>query len=101
MNLTRLNHFIALGQSGKKADIDLLMHALVTRDDLATCKLVDYALSHVSSLEGVERLRHYLFNGHRSQRNYAALYFKRRGFVDILDEAFAQGKIDWKQAFAE
>ena len=101
MNLTRLNQFIALGQSGKPADIDLLMHALTARDDLATCKLVDFALSHVRSREGVERLRYYLFHGLRLQRNYAALYFKRRGFVDTLGEAFTQGKIDWDQGFAE
>jgi hypothetical protein len=101
MNLGRLNHFIAMGTSGKTEDVDLLMHALVSRDDLATFKLVDYALSHVNTPEGVERLRHYLFNGLRSQRNYAALYFKRRGFSDTLQEALAKGKIDWEQGFAE
>jgi len=101
MNLTRLHHFIALGQSGKRADIDHLMQALVTRNDLATFKLVDYALSHVDTQEGVESLRHYLFNGLRLQRNYAALYFKRRGFTDTLQEALAHGKIDWDQGFSE
>jgi len=101
MTLTRLHHFIALGQSGKKSDIDQLMHFLVTQDDLATSKLVDYALSHVSTQEGIERLQHYLFQGLRSQRNFAALYFKRRGFFDILFEALHQGKIDWDQGFSE
>jgi hypothetical protein len=101
MNLTRLHHFIALGQSGSKDDIDMLMHALVSSHDLATCKLVDFAMSHVSSPQGVERLRYYLFNGLPVQRNYAALYFKRRGFADTLQEALASGAIDWKQGFAE
>jgi hypothetical protein len=101
MTPNRLDHFIALGTSGRSEDIDRLMHALVTQDDLATYKLVDYALSHVSTAEGVQRLRHYLFNGLRPQRNYAALYFKRRGFTDTLHEALDQGKIDWDQGFAE
>jgi hypothetical protein len=101
MTLHRLHHFITLGQSGAPADVDLLMGALVTQADLSTYKLVDYALSHVSTSEGVSRLRYYLFQGQRPQRNYAALYFKRRGFTDILQEALAQGKIDWDQGFAE
>jgi hypothetical protein len=101
MTNTRINHFVALGNSGKPEDIDLLMHALITQDDLATYKLVDFALSHVSTDEGVQHLRHYLFNGLRPQRNYAALYFKRRGFTDTLQEALSQGKIDWDQGFAE
>jgi hypothetical protein len=101
MTSTRLNHFIALGISGKPEDIDLLMHALVIQDDLVTYKLVDFALSHVSTDEGVQRLRYYLFNGLRPQRNYAALYFKRRCFTDTLQEALYQGKIDWDQGFAE
>jgi hypothetical protein len=90
-----------MGTSGSPEDIDLLMHALLTHDDLATYKLVDYALSHVRTPAGVQRIRHYLFEGLRSQRNYAALYFKRRGFTDTLHEALAQGKIDWDQGFAE
>lgn len=97
----RFQHFIALGQSGKIADVDLLMTALVTQNDLATSKLVDYALSLVTTREGIERLRHYLFNGVRPQRNFAALYFKRRGFADTLVEALQQGKIDWDQGFSE
>jgi hypothetical protein len=101
MSLHRLHHFIALGQSGAPADIDLLMGTLVAQADLSTFKLVDYALSHVTNAEGVSRMRHYLFHGQRPQRNYAALYFKRRGFADLLHEALAQGKIDWEQGFAE
>ena len=101
MTLHRLHYFIALGQSGNPPDIDLLMEALVAQADLSTYKLVDYALSHVTTAEGVSRLRHYLFHGQRTQRNYAALYFKRRGFADLLQEALAQGKIDWEQGFAE
>ena len=51
--------------------------------------------------DGAARLRHYLFHGAPIQRNYAALYFKRRGRVALLDEAVQQGKIDAVQGFAE
>jgi hypothetical protein len=100
MTQNRLDYFISLGISGRSEDIDLLMQALITQNDLATFKLVDFALSHVSTTEGVQRLRYYLFQGLRPQRNYAALYFKRRGFVDTLQEALNQGAIDWEQGFA-
>lgn len=101
MTLHRLHHFIALGQSGSPADIDLLMSALLAQADLSTFKLVDFALSHVTAPEGVSRLRFYLFHGQHLQRNYAALYFKRRGYTDLLHEALTQGKIDWEQGFSE
>jgi hypothetical protein len=37
----------------------------------------------------------------RIQRNYAALYFKRRGAKNILKEAVKQGCIDKLQAFSK
>ena len=99
-NLARYTDFIARGISGRPADVDLLMDALASRDDLATTRLVDYALSLVDTRVGRQRLNHYLFNGTQVQRNYAALYFKRRGLVGPLDEAIAQGKIDREQAYS-
>jgi len=98
---SRYNEYIDLGTSGKKEDVDFLMHALISRNDLATSKLVDYALSLVATREGIERLRHYLFNGLQTQRNYAALFFKRRGHLDVLDEAVGLGEIDREQAYAK
>jgi hypothetical protein len=98
--LERFNHFLALGSAGAPAGVDFLMAALVAQDDFATSRLVDYALSQVETRAGRERLVHYLFHGSPQQRNYAALYFKRRGRVDLLDEAVAQGKIDTLQAYA-
>ncbi|MDR3576471.1 MAG: hypothetical protein P4L50_21610 [Anaerolineaceae bacterium] len=98
--LYRYDEFIARGASGQVEDVDLLMHELVSRDDLATSRLVDYALSLVTALEGRQRIKHYLYNGAQIQRNYAALYFKRKGLIDLLDEAVAQGKIDREQAYA-
>lgn len=93
--------FVALGNSGKTEDVDRLMDALALKDDLATTKLVDYALGLVDTREGRARLRHYLFNGSQQQRNYAALYFKRRGQVDLLVEAVALGRVDEKQAYSK
>jgi hypothetical protein len=96
---SRFTTFVCLGQSGKRSDIDRLMTELVTRDDMATAKLIDYALSLVATREGMAALREYLFQGLPQQRNYAALFFKRKGHLDLLDEAVAQGKIDHKQAY--
>ncbi len=96
----RYDHFRALGLSGAAHDVDALMHALVAHDDLATSRLVDFALGLVDTRDGTARLRHYLFHGAPIQRNYAALYFKRRGRTALLEEAVAQGRIDWAQAFS-
>lgn len=98
--LARYEEFVARGISGRKMDVDCLMEALISRDDLATSRLVDFALSLVNTREGIARLNEYLFNGTQMQRNYAALYFKRRGQVDLLDEAVAQGRIDREQAYS-
>ena len=100
-SLTRYAAFVATGNSGLSADVDALMAALVAQDDIATTRLVDFALSLVETPPGRQRIRHYLFNGARIQRNYAALYFKRRGWLDVLDEAVALGLIDNLQAYSK
>lgn len=97
----RYASFVAWGNAGKIDDVDQLMDALALNNDLATTKLVDYALGLVDTREGRARLRHYLFNGSQQQRNYAALYFKRRGQVDLLVEAVTLGKIDEEQAYSK
>ena len=97
----RYASFVTWGNAGKTEDVDRLMDVLVMNDDLATTKLVDYALGLVDTRDGRARLRHYLFNGSQQQRNYAALYFKRRGLVDFLDEAIALGLIDQAQAYSK
>lgn len=93
--------FVALGKSGTAQAVDQLMQVLVSRDDLGTSKLVDYALSLVNQSAGVAQIRHYLFHGNPQQRNFAALYFKRRGQEDLLSEAVALGRIDLHQAFSK
>ena len=99
--INRYASFVGWGNSGKTEDVDRLMDALALSDDLATTKLVDYALGLVDTREGRARLHHYLFHGSQQQSNFAALYFKRRGLVDLLDEAVALGRIDERQAYSK
>lgn len=89
----------ARGERGLPEDVDYLMEMLVN-GDAAVSKLVDYSLGLVRGKDGVERLRHYLFHGKTMQRNYAALYFKRREDTIILEEAVRLGAIDWEQGFS-
>lgn len=96
---SRIQIFASLAQSGTRADIDQLMAELSRNHDIATSKVIDYALSLVNNREGIAALRTYLFQGDQIQRNFAALFFKRKGRLDMLDEAVAQGKIDEKQAY--
>ncbi|MCL4504832.1 MAG: alpha/beta hydrolase [Chloroflexi bacterium] len=97
----RYGAFVALGTAGRRDCVDQLMAALAAQDDVATTKLVDFAVGLVNTPEGSERVRHYLLYGSARQRNYAALYFKRRGNHRVLDEAVARGIIDREQAYAE
>ena len=98
-NSGRFDQFVTIGASGTVADVDFLMDALSSKDDIATTRLVDYALSLVETVEGADRMQHYLFNGTQRQRNYAALYFKRLNEFGILREALVQGKVDDLQVF--
>jgi hypothetical protein len=88
-------------KSGRAPDVDYLMQTLDVDTTLAACKMIDYALGLVVSTEGRDRIRHYLFDGSQIQRNYAALYFKRRGAELVLDEAVQRGCIDETQAYAK
>ena len=93
--------FAALGRSGTAADVDALMCHLHEQVDFTTTRLVDFGLGLVNTQEGAGRIRHYLFHGAKIQRNYAALYFKRRDELALLNEAVAQGKIDEIQAYLQ
>ena len=97
--INRYDHFRALGQSGGPHDVDTLMRHLHEQVDFTTTRLVDFALDLVNTEDGADRLRHYLFHGALIQRNYAALYFKRRQEFALLNEAVAQGQIDEIQAY--
>ncbi len=86
--------------SGRASDVDFLMEHLEWSHTFSRCKVIDFALSLVSSAEGQARLGHFLFNGSQIQRNYAALYFKRRGDAQLVDEAVQCGCIDEIQAYS-
>lgn len=87
--------------AGSRADVDFLMRHLDANRTFGGRKMLDYALGLVASAEGKERMRHFLFNGSPVQRNYAALYFKRRGTQHLLDEAVRLGCIDGTQAYSK
>ncbi|MBD2458030.1 hypothetical protein H6G80_28690 [Nostoc sp. FACHB-87] len=99
--IDRYDAFVAMARAGGVSDIDTLMDNLEHDRNSATCKLIDFTLGLVDTHEGKDRIRHYLFNGTQIQRNYAALYFKRRGITDILREAVSRGCIDRVQAFSK
>ena len=99
--INRYEIFVAYGKKGGKSDVDSLMQALENSQDMATVKLVDYALSLVNNSLGKDRIKHYLFNGTYIQRNYAALYFKRIKGREVLTEAVKLGCIDRVQAFSK
>lgn len=89
-----------IARSGRGSDIDILMENLDMGQSFLQCKMIDYALGCVSSEEGRERIRYFLFNGSRIQRNYAALYFKRLGMLPVIEEAVQEGCIDEIQAYS-
>lgn len=67
---------------------------------IANSKLIDFALGHVDSEEGVKVMEYYLFHGTQIQRNYCTLYFGRRGEYPLIRKAYDKGLIDAKQAFS-
>jgi len=89
-----------LATTGRTCDVDALMQRLDDRASFTECKLIDHALGLVEARAGRQRIHHYLYAGNPIQRNYAALFFKRRGATDILTEAVAAGAIDAVQAYA-
>ncbi len=98
---SRYDDYVALGSTGRTEDIDFLMNELVSNNREASTKLIDFSLGLVNKRDGIRRMEHYLFNGNQTQRNYAALYFKRRGNNALLENALKKGKIDKVQARAK
>lgn len=96
----KLQQLIEYAESGNESDVDRIVSNLKPASDFAMTRFVDFALSVVKFEAGKERIRFYLFHGTQIQRNYASLYFNRRGEWDCVKEAFDQGLIDEVQAFA-
>jgi hypothetical protein len=93
-----MTEIVQRAKNGTETDIDFLMEMLTEETSLAVCKTIDFAIGLVNNQAGCSRIRYYLFSGNPVQRNYAALYFKRRGNEGILDKAITLKRIDKEQA---
>jgi hypothetical protein len=89
------------GNRGRARDVDRIMTVLLLHDDLVILKSADFALHLVQSRRGKQQIIYYLFNGRSRQRNYAALWCKRRGKNGYLDRAYQLGLIDAHQAYVK
>ncbi|MFN8240418.1 MAG: hypothetical protein U0X39_06650 [Bacteroidales bacterium] len=96
----QLQDLIDKAESGSGTDIDFIMMNLTPESTFAVTRYVDFALGLVTTRLGIKRIEHYLFNGTQIQRNYASLFFNRRGDWEVVKRAFNQGLIDEIQAFA-
>jgi len=95
-----LNTILNYARSGTADDIDLIMNDLTLESSLPTTRYIDFALSCVTTTEGINRIKHYLFNGSQIQRNYACLFFNRMHEWPIVKKAFDLGLIDEIQAYS-
>ena len=84
---------------GEGANMDAVM-AILDRADLPETRAVDFYLGLTDNPAGEERLEWYLFGGSRRQRNYCALFFARRNRWDLVNRAYSEGKIDYRQAYS-
>jgi helix-turn-helix protein len=100
MTGNRKEHFVDRAKKGTRTDVHFLMDHLRMDQDMATIKLVDLSLDHVANEEGVQVIRHFLFNGTTIQKNYSATHFRRKGNRQVILEAWEAGAIDHIQAFA-
>ena len=96
----QLYDLIISAEKGEPSDIDFIMQNLSAETTFEMTRYVDFALGLVINEEGITRIEHYLFNGSQIQRNYASLFFNRRGDWEIVKKAYNQGLIDEIQAFA-
>ncbi|MFA5007487.1 MAG: hypothetical protein WC509_08525 [Candidatus Izemoplasmatales bacterium] len=95
-----IEDFVTLAKRGTGDAVDEIMDRLNENMTIPDSKRIDFALGFVTSPEGVNALRTYLFEGTQVQRNYCALYFNRREDFMIVREAYDRGLIDMKQVFS-
>lgn len=80
-------------QIGRISDINYLMRDIDTKVNKFGSTIILYVLYCIVSHEGRARVAHFLFNGNRMQRNYAALCLTQWGYRDIVDIAIEEKKI--------
>lgn len=88
------------GKRGTIKVVDHIMQVLLSDGVIATIKSVDFAIDLVRHPDGIQQIHYYLFNGCHRQRNYAALWCKRRQQTGFLVWACQRGLMDENQAFA-
>jgi hypothetical protein len=96
----QLYELIIKAENGDPNDIDFIMQNLNSQVTFAMTRFVDFSLGLVTNEKGIVRIEYYLFNGSQIQRNYASLYFNRRGDWEKVKKAFNLGLIDEIQAYA-
>ena len=96
-----LSYYKKRALSGQISDVDFLMNQLQDNDDICSAKIIDYSLGLVTDNSGVEQIKYYLFNGSKIQRNYAAVYFKRKKDTGLLKLAVSKGLIETELAFSK
>ena len=94
----KLRELIDLALEGKKENIDRIFNELNENSTIELTRYVDFALSLVENEAGILRIEYYLFNGSLMQRNYASLFFNRRGDYHLIEKANKEGLIDHLQA---
>lgn len=92
--------FTLLAKEGTKENIDFLMNQLNENSSFFMTRLIDFSLGQIETTDGIEHLKHYLFNGSRIQRNYAALTLNRIDEWKSVQKAYKAGLVDEIQTFA-
>lgn len=100
MSKTMLQNYIDLAKEGTSESIGRIMADLTMETPIVETKFIDFALSFVSSEEGLAVMEEYLFKGSQIQRNYATLFFARLGEYLLIRKAYDMGLIDLRQAFS-
>ena len=95
-----LEYYVALAKEGTKDGVSAIMKKLNKNMTVGESKIIDFALGHVDTQEGIDAMKYFLFYGTQIQRNYCALYFGRKDEYILVRKAYEQGLIDARQAFS-
>lgn len=94
MKTTNLESLLSLAKSGSKEDVKSILSYLNGTTTLQESREIDFALSQVETLEGIEEIKKQLFIGTQMQRNYCALCLSRMQEHFIVRKALDEGLID-------
>lgn len=94
MKTTNLEILLSFAKSGSKEDVKSILSYLNSNTTLQETREIDFALSQVETLEGIEEIKDQLFIGTQMQRNYCALCLSRIQEHFIVRKALDEGLID-------